>query len=174
MSKVIMFSRTFPAYHPQAGMPTFFVEKLWTSIAFNIDNFYDHALTKETHNFKLYPFDSKHHTIRKGNRFKVGDKFSPRVWGNDINPKSGKRGPYHSKQITIAPDVDVKKTYKFEITDQGSIFIEGKHYPYFGEVCKNDGLSGEDFLDWFQIEYDSCNNKPFDCQIICWSDSINY
>lgn len=32
MSKVITFSRTFPAYHPRKGEPTYFVEKFWTSI----------------------------------------------------------------------------------------------------------------------------------------------
>jgi hypothetical protein len=33
MSKVIMFSRVFPAYHEKAGQPTYFVEKLLKELA---------------------------------------------------------------------------------------------------------------------------------------------
>jgi hypothetical protein len=29
MSRVLTFSRVFPAYHPKAGQPTGFVEKIW-------------------------------------------------------------------------------------------------------------------------------------------------
>ena len=35
MSKVIIFSRVFPAYHQKVGQPTYFVEKLWQSILDN-------------------------------------------------------------------------------------------------------------------------------------------
>lgn len=45
---------------------------------------------------------SKEHTIRKGKRWKVGDKFSPRIW-------SGK--PYKSKQIILAPDTEIKQVF---------------------------------------------------------------
>jgi hypothetical protein len=30
--KVITFSRTYPSYHPKAGQPTYFVEKVWSSL----------------------------------------------------------------------------------------------------------------------------------------------
>lgn len=35
MSRVITFSRTYPSYHPKAGQPTYFVEKVMNS--FHVD-----------------------------------------------------------------------------------------------------------------------------------------
>lgn len=144
MSKVIMFSRVFPAYHPKAGEPTNFVEKI----------------------AKV----EKIHTIRKGHRFKVGDTFSPRVWGNDINPKSGRSGPYNSKQIIIAPDMEVKQIYSFELQKGDfNYYLNGKllKIDQLKEVAKNDGLHIDDFECWF-------NSADFDGQIICWSDAVKY
>lgn len=96
----------------------------------------------------------KWHTIRLGHRFKEGEYFSPRVW-------SGK--PYNSKQIVLAPDVMVKKVWSF-YKDPWQWKIPGT----VEELSKNDGLSLVDFLDWFD------SKKPFDGQIICWSDKIQY
>lgn len=98
MSKVIIFSRVFPAYHQKAGQPTFFVEQIYNSIY--RDKFGDWSEAPVTTNYvvELEPtiLGRKHHTIRNGNRWKRGDKFSPRIW-------SGK--PYKSKQIAIADDI---------------------------------------------------------------------
>jgi hypothetical protein len=37
MSKVLTFSRVFPSYHPKAGHPTYFVEKMlqwyWSEVS---------------------------------------------------------------------------------------------------------------------------------------------
>ena len=122
MSKVITFSRVFPAYHPKKGQPTFFVEKIWQSFGINplfpspslsIHNThlpYDIVHLVGDDLVYLHEYDPKHHTIRAGNRWKVGDKFSPRVW-------SGK--PYNSKQIIIAPDIEIKKVWEFEINENG-------------------------------------------------------
>ena len=127
MSKIITFSLTFPAYHPKAGQPTYFVEKLWNS--FNVKalgetflmDYSDEILLKLN---KDKPYDllrsftdslqvkdrellgEKHHTIRAGNRFVAGEMFSPHVWS---------ASPYKSKQITIAPDIEVKKVYPIEM-----------------------------------------------------------
>lgn len=54
MSKILTFSRVFPAYHPKAGQPTFFVGGILSGF--------------------------KKHTIRAGNRFKAADTFSPCYW----------------------------------------------------------------------------------------------
>ena len=116
MSKIMTFSRTFPAYHPKAGQPTYFVEKILRGIH-TLD---DHV--KPIINFDVCSTCApKHHTIRAGNRWKVGDKFSPRVW-------SGK--PYCSPMITIAPDIEVKKVYPIEMyivasTGYTQIYIYG-------------------------------------------------
>ena len=160
MSKVITFSRTFPAYHPKAGLPTYFVEKLLASIGrhnFDEEREFNPRLS-------LDMFDPKHHTIRAGNRWKVGDWFSPRVW-------SGK--PYNSKQIVIAPDIEIKKVWEFEI--KGSyVYLNGefktKHMITLTEMAKNDGLSIVDFARWFKYP---CH-PHFIGQIICWNENINY
>jgi hypothetical protein len=186
MAKVITFSRVFPAYHPKAGQPTYFVEQIWNS--FNVkaggEEFiapFDHGVQElnsklphatvcgflnELQMRVIYTL-KKYHTIRGGNRWKVGDKFSPRVW-------SGK--PYQSKQIIIAHDIEIKKVWDIEIW-RGSrnlsvaINIEGINYmvPWV-DVAENDGLTIEDFESWFNL-------KPFQefkGQIICWNDQINY
>lgn len=172
MSKVITFSRVFPAYHPRRGEPTHFVEKICNGLLatyYDID--FDSIPTWpddfcESINDQVYQY--KYHTIRAGHRFKVGDKFSPRVW-------SGR--PYNSKQIIIAPDIEVEKVWDFEIkiVDWGpgfasKIFINGVITlpEKLIEVCENDGLKLSDFLAWFQYP------KSFSGQIICWNEAIEY
>jgi hypothetical protein len=173
MSKVIIFSRAFPAYHPKAGEPTYFVEKIWAYfLQKNSPMFPWWMKAMEDRGIASvrdsYDYNPKLHTIRAGYRWKVGDKFSPRVW-------SGK--PYASKQITIAPDMEVKKVWDFEIDENGVIAIGGKYYfdeiDEFGFVgyeilAANDGLSERDFLGWFKYP------QPFDGQIICWDENVKY
>ena len=105
----------------------------------------------------------KKHTIRKGNRWKVGDKFSPRVW-------SGK--PYHSKHIILCKDIEIKKIWSFAADGGGYFYLNGEQLDVTSElqalIPLNDGLSSEDFLNWFPV------NKAFEGQIICWDDNINY
>lgn len=165
---VITFSRVFPKGHPRAGEPTHFAEKILKGLSipdywswFDNANCHcgaDHHEFIRSFNYTI--FDIKHHTIRAGNRFKVGDKFSPRVW-------SGK--PYASKQIQFAPDLEVKKVWDFRNDEKGRFFINDVLVnPLHSDISKNDGLSLEDFLNWFPSE------KVFEGQIICWSDQIEY
>ena len=172
MSRVITFSRVFPSYHPNKGQPTYFVEKFWESIGLP-DKEYSFNMPDEYQNFlRADSMDvwAKHHTIRAGNRWSVGDKFSPRVW-------SGK--PYRSKQIIIAPDIEIKKVWDFEIYNSemyrigkktGNLdYRKGIHWHYLlGDVAKNDGLDVDDLMSWFQYP------KPFKGQIVCWSETVEY
>lgn len=123
----------------------------------------------------------KYHTIRSGNRWKAGDKFSPRVWGNNINPMSGRSGPYHSEQIIIAPDIKIEKVWKFEIID-GKFYLNDRVYSgeiecdmLLKHISRNDGLSKTDFVDWFtkSPEYKKAG-KYFKGQIICWNENVIY
>ena len=138
MAKVITFSRTFPSYHPKKGQETKFVEKFLNGV--------------------------KCHTIRAGNRWNIGDKFSPRFW-------SGK--PYRSPQIIIAADTEIKKVWDFEIKDE-LMLIDNKFYCWssstalLDKLADNDGLSRVELLDWFKYP------KDFKGQIICWNENINY
>lgn len=171
MSRVLTFSRTFPAYHPKAGQPTHFVEKIWKSI--EIADITGIPLPKERDSFCFGNHSPKHHTIRAGSRFKVGDKFSPRVW-------SGK--PYNSKQIVIAPDIEVVKVWDFEMVPSlhwdecmyksKNFFIDADR---LNSIAQNNGLALIDFAQWFAGPgMVSSNRKPFSGQIICWNKSINY
>jgi hypothetical protein len=185
MSRVLTVSQKFPSYHPKAGESTFFVEKILNGIATKMHsgvvdlNLLPDEVKNIVNDFVLLcsPEDIKGHTIRAGNRWKVGDLFSPRVWGNDINTKSGRSGPYHSKQIIIAPDIQVKKVWKFEITPTGSecaVYIDNtsQNMEILNMVSKNDGLTRQDFNYWFSSK--NIRDNGFTGQIICWNENINY
>lgn len=206
MSRVITFSRVFPAYHPKASQPTFFIEKMLNSLS-DKNNYYfgecercgwsgsssvmagggqiadtgdyDDVRCPICYSFDIMDlenspvsdiyyqgkFNPKHHTIRAGHRWKAGENFSPRVW-------SGR--PYASKMITIAPDIEIKKVWDFEIKEDGCVFIDGELYAYSSStdalmvLAHNDGLELGDFIAWFKYP------KPFSGQIICWDDSVDY
>lgn len=188
MSRVLPFSRVYPSYHPKAGQPTNFVEKFWVSLGKEFvskqaiaiaasltdlrkDSIGVFGAIKDIHYERIMGFPPKHHTMRAGHRWKAGMMFSPRVWGDDVNPTSGRKGAYHSKQIIIAPDIEVKKTFDFTITQSPpAICINGFPIGSKGliEIATNDGLTVDDLLAWFKFP------KPFYGQIICWSDSVDY
>jgi hypothetical protein len=163
MSRVITFSRTFPAYHYKAGKPTYFIEQFYNSI-FEKDGDWSNAPEDEKGNYVVelscFRVDKKHHTIRSGKRWKVGDRFSPRVW-------SGK--PYASKMIQFAPDTEIKKIWDFEIIDS-EYLLNGKRLSLkeLSEIAMNDGLEVDDLELWFS------QSKTFSGQIICWNENINY
>lgn len=167
MSRVITFSRVFPYYHTKKGEQTNFVESILYGLIKNeIDGYHTESLRLSIVDIKkLNPDCIKKHTIRSGNRWKVGDKFSPRVW-------SGK--PYDSKMIIIGPDIEVKKTWKFEVIN-GCIFIDDQLYAYssstelLDKLASNDGLNQIELLDWFKYPKDLRNH-----QIICWDETVEY
>jgi len=188
MSKIIPFSRYFQKVHPKSGQPTYFVEKLWKGLIQlkpDISEFDTEILKlnilpvigyKNIQQFqqRLFMIEPKFHTIRAGNRWKVGDKFSPRVW-------SGK--PYCSKQIIIAPDIEIKKIFDIELINSVNSNITGHDRGYwckvddvviselwFNELVKNDGLNWSDFIDWFNLK----DNEIFKGQIICWNQNVQY
>lgn len=180
MSRVLTFSRVFPAYHPKAGQPTYFVDKIWEAIKPSVEDM-AHYYSKmngvhyihdpKSQGYPPTPFEPKYHTIRSGSRWKVGDKFSPRVW-------SGK--PYASKQIIISPDLEVKKVWDIEIlfeTNQIHIGIPNGKQSWLllsaGEVAKNDGLDVHDFYNWFDTAKNR-KQKVVKAQIICWNEEVNY
>lgn len=162
MSRVITFSRVFPSYHPRAGEPTYFIEKIIKSVGIG-----NYNVNMEAYN----DVQPKHHTIRAGHRWKVGDKFSPRVW-------SGK--PYNSKQIQFAPDIEVKKVWDFDITGTDWALDGRLEHALTGEgfdsaqIALNDGLTNYDPYDWLTLSPDFKKSEEFHGQIICWNENINY
>ena len=179
MAKVITVSEKFPAYHPKKDKPTYFKQQIWGSL---YNQGFD--LTKQIKDPETYMFNNwfnrrpKNHTVRLGRRWKTGDTASIRVWGTDINPKSGRIGPYHSKQIIIAPDVEVT-VYNIIISCNQYMFQPmkptGTPDEYIlissGELALNDGLSLEDFTSWFNPKG---KKQEIEAQIICWNKNIKY
>ena len=156
--KVITFSRFFPAYHPRKGIDTFFPEQILNGLGIGLRDV-PAAFNNLVNDFALMDGSKKHHTIRAGNRWKVGDWFSPRVW-------SGK--PYASKQIEFAPPIEIKKIWSF-VCNEGYFYVNGgKVDVTSSDIPANDGISSDDFLNWFP------ENKLFIGQIISWSNEIEY
>jgi len=165
----ISFSRKYPSYHPKKGQPTFFVEKILNELDLYPEDWSIGIINNDAHHGK------KSTTIRKGHRWKAGDWFQPVYWGDDMNPSSGRSGPYHSKMVKFGDPIQIKKVWDFEIKDTiihltGSVVhVDGYSYDHtLNEIAKNDGLSTDDLLHWLKFPND------FDGQIICWSENINY
>ena len=172
MARVITLARHYLQGHPKAGQPTYFVSSLWNSL-------YPIAIplgvpTREFgDDYTIWELGSgkckKHHTIRFGRRWKTGDKASLRVW-------SGK--PYASKQIAITPDVTLKVINILVDYDRRTIFNElyniallAAHSKKLQVIAANDGLSPQDFLDWFQVGKKKGVHKA---QILIWGDVKEY
>ena len=168
MAKELIVSTAFPSYHRSAGYTTCFVEHVLNSLGCDegtiLDQFPDIAQF-------INPFfifnngERKNHTIRAGFCWKAGDKFRFKVW-------SAK--PYHSKKIIFSEELEIKKVWNIHIDKKGSIWIGNKlyakatDYEAINRLAQNDGLSLLDFLSWFRYP------APFDGQIICWKEDINY
>lgn len=186
MSKVITFSRFFPVGHARAKQPTYFVEQILSAVYRLPDGKFDEGRFLRDCSFvivqeclahlnqtptsmveTLQHYSQKAHTIRNGDRWKAGDKFTPRFW-------SGK--PYNSKQITICPDITIGQTIDFKIdgtlhNDQPMIAIEcpikfvGPQHQ-IDRIAQNDGLTTLDFINWF------APYLPFHGQIITFKPGI--
>jgi hypothetical protein len=179
--KVLTFSRHFPTGHPKAGQPTWFVNKIWNCFRRVEDNslpaqyfqwvkkFPSHSDEyRKAVNADLAP-EPKHHTIRAGNRWKSGDMASLRIWSDK---------PYRSKQIEFA-QVEVKKTWEFRILfepfHKAIFYLNGNELSVRAvvQIAQNDGLTEQDFLDWFKIHPKS-KSFEFIGQVISWSSVIDY
>lgn len=156
------FSRFFPGYHPRNGEPTYFLEKLWAGWL-KIGLIDDIFVMREDVCFDFGVYKDctpKYHTIRAGHRWKVGDKFSPRVWSGT---------PYRSKQVVIGPDIEVKKVWDIRIKP-GLYWINDKPFFNIYLLAERDGLEMNDLVNWFHLK----PGKVFDGQIICWNENIKY
>jgi hypothetical protein len=157
---VLTVSRYFPATHPKKGEPTFFVEKIFNAMGRVIPcgmcinerlcQNRGHCLTSSMQ------FNGKLHTIRANYSF-----WKKRI--NEVNEGnailsirywSGK--PFDSKQVEICQlnkysGCGVQKVDGFLFHDlviRKNIFsaiVIPDH-----EIAKNDGLSLQDFKDWFK------------------------
>lgn len=160
MSKVITFSRSFPANHPKTGQPTRFREKLLTAAYFlgviSYEQARDFHLIEHEDRFLYIP---KYTTIRRGFRWKEGDLFSPREW-------SGK--PYCSKQNIFCPDIRIETVYNFDYYPRDGFFLNGLIMDIQkSEIAMNDGLNTEDFFNWF------AQKSPFKGQLLSFKKGLH-
>jgi len=160
MAKVIILSKTFPAYHPRKGEHTNFLVNAMQ------------GYSAKKHNTDT-PDGSKIHTIRNGNRWKKGDFASLRTWTDK---------PYCSKQeFVIEEDVELVEVYNISIGYEWSWIKLNKPFEkyntYYSEkdinqlveqLAKNDGLSVQDFKDWF------APSLPFTGQILVFGKDPEY
>lgn len=175
-SKVRTFSRVFPSYHPKAGKPTNFVERILNTLEvdYQSDDYF-HWLVENNAGLdtdiitsfytSLVPVEErKGHTIRGGKHFNFGDTIVFRVW-------SGR--PYNSKQINFAPDA-VVNTWPVAVDTKGDIWVKYNTTKISNDeqliLAENDGLTYKDFKDWFMIN----RKEDFYGQIICWDKEIEY
>lgn len=191
MAKVITFSRTFPSYHPKKGEPTYFVEAILTQlgIKYKTGKYYKWLIEnnpKISEVFLMKFFDSlkrdilpKSHTIRNHKKsLKKGDFIEAKCWACK---------PYNKTvegfwQIKFAPDIEIKNVFDFKIEiDKDYICVFIDNYPFYEEnksmvtqvealdkLANNDALSLVDFKNWFKW------GTPFDGQILCWANGIEY
>lgn len=147
---VLKLSQVFPAYHPKLGKPTGFQHKLQAAL----NGWSDHAFYK-VHTIRAnYPLWAKRfEQIERGEAC-----LSIRQW-------SGK--PYASKQVEIArlTKDDGIGLQKFEVSANYAginnwqhFKIDDRGYMSINDIPNKDGLTREDWIDWFK-NYDL--SKPF-------------
>ena len=123
---VMIVSEQFPSTHKRKGDKTFFIEKIG-----NLTKI--HTLRKNYHYWKNIIDE-----VRKGNAI-----LSIRTW-------SGK--PYNSPQeeklrLSKTNSVGIQK---IQFTESNIYIDERRSLVTVGELAKNDGLSLEDFQEWFK------------------------
>ena len=126
---VLIVSKTFPKTHKEVGKSTGFVE--------NIENLFTY------NNTKIHTIRSNYHLWEKrAMEINSGQAIlSIRYWSDK---------PYKSKQVEIIRlgRIGIQKLINpdnFISANIGGSFIE------WGEVARNDGLSFENFCDWFKV-----------------------
>ena len=125
--QILTFSRVFPASHSKAGQPTGFEEKLRAGSKI-------HTIRAD----KKGVWKKAEEAISEGRKY-----LSARVW-------TGR--PYNSEQREIMTTGRIglqSITMTYSVDDPlPEAWVDGKQVPV-ELLAKNDGLSGEDFVEWF-------------------------
>ena len=151
---VLTVSRYFPKTHKRAGEPTCFVEKILSEqIACGLISKNE---VEKYEPFSMFVFNtdtSKIHTVRAN--YPLWKKRIEQVQKGDailsIRYWSGK--PYNSKQIEFC-QFDKNSGVGIQKLDDPTnfVFAPVNGIPInWDEVAKNDGLSFDDFCDWFKV-----------------------
>lgn len=167
--RYLCISTHFPAYHPKAGQPTHFIEKIWSSLLRINEHWYSQFLPGYGAAWQLYQKTApKFHTIRVGDKWKVGDVIVPWSW-------EGK--PYKSKWVRFTPEdeLGIPVERLWNISKAGDLFVFDGHVINksltLTDIASNDGLEEKDFIDWFAP---AGKNEVWEGQIICWNANVRY
>lgn len=161
--KDIKFAVTFPKYHPRAGEPTHFVEKIWEAVPGN-NILYD-AINYEVLRPYAESFQSKkmwtpkRTTIRAGHRWKKGDFFVPKIWTGI---------PYRSKPIAICEPLEVLDEEDFTI-DMDGIYWLNDDMLTLKELEAIALVDGFDEVDDFELWFNVKKGQTFDGQRISFA-----
>lgn len=170
------FSTHFSKYIPViGGKPTYFIDRIWLCIAAH--QLIDDALfrseknkyaiehyTKKRENWDYYyGNNAKWHTIRKGNRFKKGDKLHMIVYNRTKN------------RFQFCPVLECTGTQDIFMTYAHNNIIEmsidGTYFYDRERVALNDGFDSYD--EFFYFFYQAIMKDPdqsFSGQIIHWTN----
>lgn len=163
---LLTVSRTFPKTHKRTGQETYFVGRILSELI--LSGLIDRNVAERLKiNMDLFfPCNPKLHTIRSN--YELWAKRVKKIQEGkailSIRYWSGK--PYNSKQVEICQldknsGIGVQKLgFYYDRIDEPFIDTPEQHIGYVGKTnlfAKNDGLSLEDFKDWFR-KYDL--NKP--------------
>lgn len=120
---VLIVAKTFLKYHGKSGEPTDFGNKIQSG--------------------------EKIHTIRSN--FKEWEKKIRKIQEGDatLSVRQWLGVPYRSAQVKLFEFDDVS-IQKLEFID-GKFIVDGEREVKIGELAKNDGLTVQDFKDWFKV-----------------------
>ena len=148
---VLIISPTFPKYHPKAGEPTYFEQKLKNTL-------YDYPYTviSQENGPDILIEERKEHTVRANYKY-----WAPRIKevaeGKAVLSVRRWSGiPYNSKQIEIVqitkdncPGTQFISMHKPNPDEIYWNIDDRRVKEQLGAVAKHDGLSLEDFRRWF-------------------------
>lgn len=152
---VLTVSRNFPKTHKRAGENTQFIEKIIENVDIDLRI---PGNSPEFLNWTRHNYEPKIHTIRSN--YPLWNKRIKEVqYGKavlSLRYWSGK--PYNSKQVEFArldkdSGLGIQKIESFD-KFLGMVHVEiGPQITsayYFETIATNDGLSTEDFMEWFK------------------------
>lgn len=164
--KLLHFSTRFLKGHPFQGRKTHFPEKILKALGINYEEKEYFELLKELNKeslnsgklteekicqfwLELIPVETeKIHTLRKSTILNEGDVFSPVIW-------SGK--PYKEPVLRFAPPQKVHSIESIYIDNVDSSIEQVINLNNFF-LAKNDGLTLQEFLFWFEKDMHSYFN----------------
>lgn len=135
---VLMLSKNFFGKHPRKGQPTDFKRKIFTN--------------------------EKKHTIRGNYGYWSGVAREVNAKRAVLSVRQWEGMPYRSKQVEVFQFSKLGCQH-IEIDENGVIAIDGFYTEVPTElIAKNDGLSWEDFRNWFPLD------KKFDGAILHFTE----